>query len=96
MAYRLDLNEDYSIYRSKHTGAIGLWQRNEVYGYYAAIEYLDESQKLTVRKLTEWAVRAGVKPEDAYAKHEAMIRKGGHGMIPVPEFNFPVPVELPL
>lgn len=89
MARFLQLNETYSIYRSRHTGAIGLWERNSVYGYDAALEYLPEGQCLTLRKLAAWAERAGVSFDEAKAKLTACIREGGHGMRPQPDFKLP-------
>ena len=62
MGYFLKLNNEFSVYRSKHTGAIALWQRNPVYDYDAAIEYLPDGQCLTIGKLIQWAERAGETP----------------------------------
>ena len=87
MAYRLDINENFSVYRSGHTGAIGFWERNTIYGYYAAREYLPIGQKLTLAVLDRWAERAGETPEIVREKYVAMVRKDGNGMIPKPDFH---------
>lgn len=81
MAYFLRLNDEYSIYRKR--GTIGLWHKNPIYGYDAAIDYVE---KLTPRKLTEWAKIAGVEPATAKRLMEDVIRKGGNGMIPQPDY----------
>lgn len=87
MAYRLDINENFSIYRSRHTGAIGLWERNSAYGYYAAITYLKEGEKLTLSILDAWAIIAGASIAATREAYVEMVRKGGNGMIPNPNFN---------
>lgn len=92
MAYRLDLNENFSIYRSRYTGQIGFWERNVAYDYYAARCYLADGEKLTVRKLIEWAEIAKVDPKDAIDRYVAMICEGGRGMIPDPTFSLEINV----
>lgn len=89
MAYYLELSDDYSIYRSRHTGAIGLWERNPCYGYYAALAYLPEGQKLTLRQLDAWATKVGVPVETARARYAEMVRRGGNGMKSMPDFELP-------
>ncbi len=87
MARRLQLTPDFSIYRSRHTGVIGLWERNSIYDYDAAIEYLPDGQELTLRQLDTWAVKAGTTPEAARAAYVELIRKGGNGLLPRPDFD---------
>jgi hypothetical protein len=82
MAYFVQLNDAYSIYR-KH-GKIGLWQKNPFYGYDAALDYVED---MSLETLDRWSLKAGVTTEAGRAAYEAVVRKGGAGMIPQPEFN---------
>lgn len=85
MGYHLKLSDKHSVYRKR--GSIGLWERNEAYGYDAALDYVET---MTLRTLDRWSEMAGITAEEGRAKYVAMIRNGGDrpcGMIPQPDFS---------
>ena len=87
MAYKLKINETFSVYRSRHTSAICLWERNPIYGYDGLINSLPRGAELTIRQLIAWAEKAGERPAEVLEAYVAMIRQGGAGMIPNPTFD---------
>ena len=92
MAYKLKINETFSVYRSRNTGAICLWERNPIYGYDGLIDSLPQGAELTVRQLIAWSEKAGERPATVLKDYVAMIREGCAGMLPNPTFDLNINV----
>lgn len=84
MFFKID--DTYSIYRSRHTGDWGLWEKNPVYGYDAALRYF--GQRLTMADLEWVAQKIDVPLILIVGVVEARAREGSAGIRPDPEFVF--------
>lgn len=84
MLFKID--DSYSIYRSRHTGDWGLWRRNPVYGYDAALRYF--GQRLTMADLEWVANKTDVPLSRIVDIIEDRVREGSAGLRPDPDFHF--------